>query len=170
MARRRGFTLIELMLVVAILGLLASAAIPAFSRYIKRAKTNEAVMNLREMFNGATTYFASEHADGAGQVLPHQFPLSTGPTPALATIGIDRVVTNWHDSGTWDALKFGIADPHYYAYQFDASGEDAEAAFIATSFGNLDGDATFSTFVRFATIDAMMVHGSQGLWIQNELE
>lgn len=169
-AGQAGFSLLELMLVVAIMGLLAAAAVPAFSRYIKRVKTSEAVMLLREMYNGATAYFDTEHADGAGQILPHQFPSTAGPTPALATIGIERVVTNWHDSGTWDALKFGIADPHYFAYQFDSSGIDAASQFTASAFGNLDGDAVFSTFVRFATVDAMTVRGSQGLWIQNELE
>ena len=55
--RRRGFTLIELMIVVAIIGILAAIAIPNFVRFQARAKQSEVKGGLKAIFTAERAYF-----------------------------------------------------------------------------------------------------------------
>ena len=54
----KGFTLIELMIVVAIIGILAAIAIPNFMRYQAKSKQSEAKVNLGSIYTSEVTYQA----------------------------------------------------------------------------------------------------------------
>jgi type IV pilus assembly protein PilA len=58
--KRVGFSLIELMVVVAIVAFLAMIAVPNFSRFLAKAKRAEAYMNLSSIYAAEKAYFA-EH-------------------------------------------------------------------------------------------------------------
>ncbi len=64
-SRISAFTLVEMMIVVAIVGLLAAIAIPTFVRARTTSQTNACINNLRQVF-GATQQWALEYRQAAG--------------------------------------------------------------------------------------------------------
>jgi type IV pilus assembly protein PilA len=177
--RRGGFTLIELMIVVAIIGILAAVAIPAFMKYIRRSKTTEALMNVRKLYDASVSYYESEHANQAGQVLARQFPSTQTMTPTPVGVCCTAqgqkcnpatYAASWN-SATWSALNFSVDDPFYYSYQYDSAGTDTASQFTATASGDLTCDgAKFSLFQRVGFIQNNNVSGGAGLYTVNEIE
>ena len=58
--KKRGFTLVELMIVVAIIGILAAIAIPNFIRFQARSKQGEAKTNLKALFTAQKSFYAEK--------------------------------------------------------------------------------------------------------------
>src|SRR5205823_11024551 len=147
-----GFTLIELMIVVAIIGILAAVAIAAFMKYISRSKTTEASMNVRKLFDSSVSYYEAEHATRAGSIIAKQFPAAVALTPSnrCCTNSGEKCTpdpTMWQDAnGSWASLNFSVDDPFYYQYQYDSAGTDTTSSFTARAMGDLDCDGTYSTF------------------------
>jgi len=86
---QKGFTLIELMIVVAIIGILASVALPAYQNYTVRAQVTEGSLSAAALRIGVTEMFAN---DGMQGILDYQTEIGLPATQAeLATDRISGV-------------------------------------------------------------------------------
>jgi prepilin-type N-terminal cleavage/methylation domain-containing protein len=114
---QRGFTLIELMLVVAIIGLLASIALPAFRNMSTRSKEAERAMFVEQL---KKTLVDDYNADGA---FAQRFPpwgsqMWAWPNPALPATPTRR---QWDRTiWGWDSTSFAPEGQLYFSYEFNA--------------------------------------------------
>ena len=158
----KGFTLIELMIVVAIIGILAAVAIPAFMKYIKKSKTSEASQFVKKIYDGARRYFMDTPQPSINPVQP-QFPdAATTPETPTASCCPSKCAPSqaqWQTEG-WIALQFSVDDPHYYQYTYVSP--DVYGSFTARARGDLDCDTEFSTFEMFGVIDSNYSDGPSG--------
>ncbi|MBK7171103.1 MAG: pilin [Gammaproteobacteria bacterium] len=89
---QQGFTLIELMIVIAIVGILAAVALPAYQDYTVRAKLSEPMARASEAKTSVAEYFASKGflpTNGSTDVFNTaelaRWKALAGPRPTLRT-------------------------------------------------------------------------------------
>lgn len=109
----KGFSLIELMIAVAIIGILAAIAVPQYSKYVKQSRTSEAVQNLSSIAMYQETYFSENDNYITCAANPSQVPT---PQDTAGRLQFDA------DLGNWAQLGRVLADntPVYFQYEIRA--------------------------------------------------
>jgi prepilin-type N-terminal cleavage/methylation domain-containing protein len=92
-ARAHGFTLVEIMIVVVIVGVLSAIAVPAMMHAKKKSQDTQVMHTLRQLYDAKEAYFTE---DGAGKVV---IRLSALVKAGYASNSLDAITQ--HDLGPW---------------------------------------------------------------------
>ena len=143
---QKGFTLIELMIVIAIIGILASVALPAYQDYTVRAQVSEGAIAASSLKIGVTELFADRGIAGvaayAAEVAADQANLTTDRISALAVDGTDGTITI-----TMAGINQLVAGSDALAYVPEING-------AAISDTNATGSITWDCTTAATTIEA----------------
>ena len=150
--RKHGFTLIEMMIVVAIIGLLAAIAIPSFQNYQFNAKRGEAYNNLAALVKSQKAYF---HEHGAYIGVPLAEPGNTqGTLPqqnkrSVAELEAAFASVGWTPDGDvfydYDAAGMGVAN----GVGNDSPSCSDPGTLTLTAYGDVDGDGSAALIVYY---------------------
>lgn len=132
MFRQDGFTLIELMISVAIVGILSGTAISLFRDQQLRTKRTEGMTNLEAISKMQRSYYG-EYGSYPRVVPVPSAPIGPAPRQWAGVAG-----------AAFDVLGFSVEGAVYYDYDVEATGGGTcgcQECFTASAYGDLEGDS-----------------------------
>lgn len=145
---RAGFTLLELMIVVAIVGVLTAIALPAFRDYSMRARTAEAPVFLGEIRQREETYRAEFYA--YCPVAANPASPSAEPTPFDSSAGDWPVLGAAPDGAVRFSYSVEVASPGVPGPTGIAGVDGSNFAFASRAIADLDEDGEFMCFEGYS--------------------
>ena len=130
--RKGGFTLIELMIVVAIIGILAAIAIPNFLRFQLKAKSSEGKTNLAAIRTAEESYYSEFGVYVSALVTPAVYGQNQ-------KVVFDNSVTNGNDAG-FDRL--GWSPEGYVFFNYAIGANATYSQWTGTAAADIDADGT----------------------------
>ena len=128
-----GFTLIELMIVVAIIGILAAVAVPQYKTYVGRAMVSEGIASTSVIRTAFEEYIATQ---------------STLPSGSVSAESIGLANNTWQGTYVTTLSTFIIADNPIFKIMFDNTGnpeiDNRELLFVSSPAGSGGLDWTCS--------------------------
>ena len=104
--KQKGFTLIEVMITVVIIAILASIALPSYSRYVMRSKRSAAQAQMMEIANREQQFLIANrnYADkttliASGYTLPAEVAANYGYTITLSTTAVPGFLLTFSPTG-----------------------------------------------------------------------